>query len=98
MVVISAIKSNANATANANFVDIAKKEQRRYNLATYNLPYTDKKVHKAFGEYFERKYNEKKYGYKFIEEEVLEDKNGEYLLYVSGKKDLFKMLLLVLMI
>lgn len=60
MVFISAMKCNANA--NANFVDIAKKEEeKRYNLLTYNLPYTDEKIHKAFDEYLERKYNEKMY-------------------------------------
>lgn len=80
MVFISAMKCNANA--NANFVDIAKKEEeKRYNLLTYNLPYTDEKIHKAFDEYLERKYNEKMYGHPFIEKEVLEGRNGEYLFY-----------------
>ena len=40
--------------------DIAKKEEeKRYNLLTYNLPYTDEKIHEAFDEYFERRYGEK---------------------------------------
>ena len=59
----------------------AKDEEKRYNLLTYNLPYTDKSINKAFDEYFERKLNEKMYGYPFIEIEVLKNNNGEYLLY-----------------
>lgn len=59
----------------------AKDEEKRYNLLTYNLPYTDKSINKAFDEYFERKPNEKMYGYPFIEIEVLKNNNGEYLLY-----------------
>ena len=59
----------------------AKDEEKRYNLLTYNLPYTDRCINKAFDEYFERKCNEKMYGYPFIEKEVLKNKNGEYLLY-----------------
>ena len=59
----------------------AKDEEKRYNLLPYNLPYTDKSINKAFNEYFERKFNEKMYGYPFIEKEVLKNKNGEYSLY-----------------
>ena len=33
----------------------AKDEEKRYNLLTYNLPYTDKSINKAFDEYFVRK-------------------------------------------
>ena len=59
--------------------DIAKKEEeKRYNLLTYNLPYTDEKIHEAFDEYFERRYGEKIYRHPFIEKE---GRNGEYLLY-----------------
>lgn len=62
--------------------DIAKKEEeKRYNLLTYNLPYTDEKIHEAFDEYFERRYGEKMYGLPFIEKEVLKGRNGQYLLY-----------------
>ena len=59
----------------------AKDEEKRYNLLPYNLPYTDKSINKAFNEYFERRFNEKMYGYPFIEKEVLKNKNGEYSLY-----------------
>ena len=75
-------------------VDIAKKEEeKRYNLLTYNLLYTDEKIHTAFDKYFERRYNEKMYGHPFIEKEVLKGRNGEYLL--QRKKDLLMMTLLV---
>lgn len=58
MVFISAMKSNANVNANDDFVDIAKQEEeKRHNLLTYTLPYTDEKIHNAFDEYFERKFN-----------------------------------------
>ena len=60
---------------------LKKEEEKRYNLLIYNLPYTDKKINKAFDEYFERKYNKTLYGQPFIEKEVLKDENGEYLFY-----------------
>ena len=40
-----------------------------------------KKIHKALNKYIERKYNKYRYGYAFIEKEVLRDHEGEYLLY-----------------
>ena len=95
MVNISEMKSNTNATANANdnFVDIAKKEEeRRCNF--YNLHHTDKEIRKAFDDYFERAYNGKMYGHPFIEEEVVVDSNGvEFLFY--DEESFLKITLLV---
>ena len=66
---------------------------------TDNLPYTDKSINKAFDEYFERKLNEKMYGYPFIEKEVLKNKNGAYLLYdPEMNQDLLKIQLLVFLV
>lgn len=80
MVVILSTKRKANANAYSVFVDIAKKEdEKRYNFVTYNLPFTHKEIHKAFNEFFDRKYNEKRYGYAFIEKEAFKDENGKYL-------------------
>ena len=62
--------------------------QITYNGKVITLPYSSKKIHKSFDLYFERKYNEKLYGYAFREKEVLKDEKGEYLLYDSDD-DLF---------
>ena len=96
MVFISAMKSNANANANDDFVDIAKKEEeKRYNLLTYNLLYTDEKIHKAFDKYFERRYNEKMYGHPFIGKEVLKIETESIYFMIQRKKDLLMMTFLV---
>ena len=55
----------------------------RYNNKVITLPHSSEKLHKSFDNYFEREYNLRKYGYDFIEKEVLSDQNGEYLLYDS---------------
>ena len=55
--------------------------QIKYNNKEITLPHSSEKLHKSFDNYFEREYNLKKYGYAFIEKEVLSDQNGEYLLY-----------------
>ena len=88
MLFSSCIKSNDNEINdmyNSN-LENRKEEEKGNNLLSYKLPNTDKQIHKAFNEYFERKYNKKIYERPFIEEEVLKDKNGEYLLYVAGEK------------
>ena len=55
--------------------------QINYNGKVISLPYSSKKLHESFDQYMEREYNLRKYGYDFIEKEVLTDQNGEYLLY-----------------
>ena len=57
--------------------------QIKYNNKIITLPHSSEKLHKSFDNYFEREYNQRKYGYDFIEKEVLSDQNGEYLLYDS---------------
>ena len=54
---------------------------KKNDIIYYLITYTDKSISKAFDEYFDRKFNEKMYGYPFIEKEVLKNKNGTYLLY-----------------
>lgn len=55
--------------------------QINYNGKVISLPHSSEKLHKSFDNYFEREYILRKYGYNFIEKEVLSDRNGEYLLY-----------------
>lgn len=55
--------------------------QIKYSNKEITLPHSSEKLHESFDNYFEREYNLKKYGYAFIEKEVLSDQNGEYLLY-----------------
>ena len=55
----------------------------KYNNKIITLPHSSEKLRKSFDNYFEREYNLRKYGYDFIEKEVLSDQNGEYLLYDS---------------
>ena len=57
--------------------------QIKYNNKVITLPLSSEKLHKSFDNYFEREYNLRKYGYDFIEKDVLSDQNGEYLLYDS---------------
>ena len=64
--------------------------QIKYNNKVITLPHSSKKLHKSFNEYFEREYNLRKYGYDFIEKEVLSDENGEYLLYDSDDDSFVK--------
>ena len=64
--------------------------QINYNGKVISLPYTDKQIPKALNKYFEREYNQKVYGYDFIEKEVLQDEKGEYLLYDSDDERFIK--------
>lgn len=63
-------------------------KQKLDNKLQFNLPYIDRKIHKVLNKYFEKKYDKYRYGYPFIEKEVLRDQDGEYLLY-DPDDDLF---------